>query len=452
VTITHAAVFDLALLADGSIVAAAATGLYRYDTNGSLDPTFGTPAGLTSTYAVGVLAEPAGTFLVTTLSNAVQRHDSTGAYTGLSAPLGSQPRVADVTLQPDGRVLVNAGNGISSSTVRRFEAADLTVDGTFTNSVVPVGPLRVHPDGHILAGGWDAGFGKAVTRLDRLNGDGSVDSGFGSAGSALADMTRSGDRWQALAAQSDGRVVAAGMGTSTEITGSPEDVFTVARFFAGTCGDSAVDPGEECDDGNVASGDGCDQNCCLADADGDGICDSLDPCNGAGLVATKPKAHVTRVGGDLPGALTIGGTLTLPQPLVPAFDPAARGVRVVIDDADQRHLDLTIPPGTRAPGQTTGWTTKVAASRTTWTWTDKTKLAAGGINKVVVIDRSAVTPGVMQFTIRGSASLYPMTAPVSAIFALDGTTSGGQCAAVTFPGPLAPVCTTDTTRDTITCK
>ncbi|MBY0278552.1 DUF4215 domain-containing protein [Candidatus Binatia bacterium] len=37
------------------------------------------------------------------------------------------------------------------------------------------------------------------------------------------------------------------------------------------CGDSFTDPPEQCDDGNLASGDGCDSNCNMEDLDGDGI-------------------------------------------------------------------------------------------------------------------------------------------------------------------------------------
>ncbi len=36
------------------------------------------------------------------------------------------------------------------------------------------------------------------------------------------------------------------------------------------CGDGAIDPGEECDDGNTISGDGCSAECRMEDADGDG--------------------------------------------------------------------------------------------------------------------------------------------------------------------------------------
>jgi cysteine-rich repeat protein len=44
------------------------------------------------------------------------------------------------------------------------------------------------------------------------------------------------------------------------------------------CGDHIVDPGEECDDGNTVSGDGCSADCRLEDLDHDGVADLEDRC------------------------------------------------------------------------------------------------------------------------------------------------------------------------------
>ncbi|USN54875.1 MAG: hypothetical protein H6765_10570 [Candidatus Peribacteria bacterium] len=41
----------------------------------------------------------------------------------------------------------------------------------------------------------------------------------------------------------------------------------------GSCGNGEVDPGEECDDGNMEQFDGCTNSCCN-DLDFNGICDS----------------------------------------------------------------------------------------------------------------------------------------------------------------------------------
>jgi cysteine-rich repeat protein len=46
------------------------------------------------------------------------------------------------------------------------------------------------------------------------------------------------------------------------------------------CGNGTLDPGEACDDGNTADGDGCSSTCQLEDSDGDGVPDNQDICPG----------------------------------------------------------------------------------------------------------------------------------------------------------------------------
>jgi cysteine-rich repeat protein len=62
-------------------------------------------------------------------------------------------------------------------------------------------------------------------------------------------------------------------------TDSPWDV-AVAHSF---CGDGAVDPGEECDDGNNAAGDGCGPTCFFEDC-GNGIIDPGEECDDGNYV------------------------------------------------------------------------------------------------------------------------------------------------------------------------
>jgi len=44
------------------------------------------------------------------------------------------------------------------------------------------------------------------------------------------------------------------------------------------CGNAIVDPGEQCDDGNDVTEDGCEPNCSCTDSDGDGACNPADDC------------------------------------------------------------------------------------------------------------------------------------------------------------------------------
>ncbi|MBN1771140.1 MAG: hypothetical protein JXB32_07770 [Deltaproteobacteria bacterium] len=56
-----------------------------------------------------------------------------------------------------------------------------------------------------------------------------------------------------------------------------EDRADEAGEVAGRCGDHVLDPGEECDDGNDAPGDGCEPDCSFG-CDGPEECDDGDPC------------------------------------------------------------------------------------------------------------------------------------------------------------------------------
>ncbi|MEE9294475.1 MAG: DUF4215 domain-containing protein, partial [Phycisphaerae bacterium] len=45
------------------------------------------------------------------------------------------------------------------------------------------------------------------------------------------------------------------------------------------CGDAVLDAGEQCDDGNTANGDGCDENCLLEAVCGDGVVEGAEECD-----------------------------------------------------------------------------------------------------------------------------------------------------------------------------
>src|SRR6266702_354185 len=51
-----------------------------------------------------------------------------------------------------------------------------------------------------------------------------------------------------------------------------------------TCGNGVVDPGEECDDGNIIGGDGCSADCKSTEVCGNGIRDVGEACDDGNLV------------------------------------------------------------------------------------------------------------------------------------------------------------------------
>jgi CSLREA domain-containing protein len=58
------------------------------------------------------------------------------------------------------------------------------------------------------------------------------------------------------------------------------------------CGDAAVDPGEECDDGNATPADGCSEVCVFEDLDRDGVRDVADECLGTMIPERVPTSHL----------------------------------------------------------------------------------------------------------------------------------------------------------------
>lgn len=188
----------VAIQADGKIVTAGTApskyvmpssfALHRYNTDGSLDCTFG--SGGT------VLTNPYG-----------DGHDS-----GASA----------VTIQTDGKIV--AAGTLQSLALARYNT-DGSLDPMFgTGGIVTTDPSRsggfgrvtaiLQSDGKlVLAGQASNEQHPASMALARFNGDGSLDTTFGTGGIVMTDMNRFGAAF-ALAVQADGKIVAAGTGNS----------------------------------------------------------------------------------------------------------------------------------------------------------------------------------------------------------------------------------------------
>ena len=192
-------VWSVALQEDGKIVAAGLTqtggisqiALARYNSNGTLDASFGTGGRLTTAFpgasvaiAFSVAVQPDGKVVVAGWTNidggadfALVRYTSTGT---LDASFGTGGRV--VTAFPDSQ--------------------GLSVAGVFS--------VAVQPDGKIVAAGDARLDGKYDFTLARYNSDGTLDAGFGAGGRVITDFAGSDDGAESVALQADGKIVAAG--------------------------------------------------------------------------------------------------------------------------------------------------------------------------------------------------------------------------------------------------
>ena len=201
--------YAVALQADSKIILVGNTvttgadfALARYNTNGSLDGTFGT-GGKVTTDVLGVSSD-------TAYAVAVQADGKIVAGGIADNSGGSHSQVAVVRYNQNGSVDSTFGN-------------NGRVAFTFGPDINIADAIVIQPDGKIVVGGHSS----AATgdfALARLNTEGSLDTSFDGDGKVTADFGSTRDQAYALARQSDGKLIAAGYASD----GTPR--FALARF------------------------------------------------------------------------------------------------------------------------------------------------------------------------------------------------------------------------------
>lgn len=158
------------------------------------------------------------------------------------------------------------------------------------------------------------------------------------------------------------------------------------------------------------------------------------------LAVTQPRLTVgkllTALGDE---TFRFHGALTLPTPVSPGLDPATAGARLLLDDAGGNLLDVIIPGGS-------GWTVNTKGTR--WSYRNKSATPPGGIAMLVIRDRSAASPGLVRFAVRGKAAalaVTPANLPVTGRLIL--ASPGNTCGHATFPS-----CTFNRTGSRLRCK
>ena len=192
-----------ALQPDGKIIAAGYVALVnpgpsyfavaRYNTDGSLDQTFGS-GGKVSTSIVQHFHRLRGVAL-----DQFGRIVVAGEYFSGSQTMQS----LIVRYNPNGSLDGSFGSGGRVTDIR---------GGTLGDSNIPMS-VAVQPDGKVVTGGFFSGSnttsGGEVTMV-RYNADGTYDTSFGSGGRLLIPSPTVNERISAIALQPDGRIVAAG--------------------------------------------------------------------------------------------------------------------------------------------------------------------------------------------------------------------------------------------------
>ena len=226
----------------------------RYNANGSLDPTFGS-GGVVTTGTGGIHEAHAGAVLPggkivaagykfdgTNFEVELARYDTSGSLDptfgsggSVTTDLGPAGEGAtSLTVQADGKLVVGGRSGDQSAIVRY--SANGVLDSSFGvggKVVAPFGAQEVggtdgvalQPDGKIVAVGYET-----VGNVDRFVAvrywaNGALDATFGAAGKATLPIGNADA--SAIAVQPDGKLVVAGSASSD---GFVHSLFVVARF------------------------------------------------------------------------------------------------------------------------------------------------------------------------------------------------------------------------------
>ena len=139
-----------------------------------------------------------------------------------------------VAVQPDGKIVV-AGFGTSEFDfiIARYTSAGTLDSGFGTGGIVTTdilgddngcNALALQSDGKIVVTGYAYDGAKYVFATARYNSDGTLDSGFGSGGIVTTAFSTVEARANAIAIQSDGKIVVAGFGRNTN------NDFSVVRY------------------------------------------------------------------------------------------------------------------------------------------------------------------------------------------------------------------------------
>ncbi|MEQ1656951.1 MAG: DUF4347 domain-containing protein, partial [Nitrospira sp.] len=236
----------MVLQADGKVVLSGYTTtggyqvcLVRFNADGSLDTSFGGGDGVASSGVYGsakdVALQSDGTFLVAAdLSNSnfnLMRFNSNGSldtsFGGGSGYVstdlaGSNDRADSLTIQADGKVVL-AGFGFNGTSfdfgLVRYNtdgSLDTSFNGTGkvltdfgANSVDMGNEVRLQADGKIVVAGWSDAGGTNDFAIARYNTNGTLDTGFGSSGKVTINLGGS-DLAEGLTIQSDGKILVTG--------------------------------------------------------------------------------------------------------------------------------------------------------------------------------------------------------------------------------------------------
>ena len=276
----------MALQSDGKILVTGGNAIGRYTSTGQLDTTFGSGgiAPLASAAATAIALQSDGRILITTgmggptqlfggeplapqaLAGSIARYNTNGSLDrtfGISGQAACVASAAAIAVQSNGKIVVAGtidsalviGSNQTGFGVFRYNANG-SIDTTFNPGVglgsgggvitgfgnsFPVGAafaLAIQSNGEIVvageAGNGSTGLSSSSFALARYTTTGQLDTGFGTNGTVITTLSQAPISFvSALALQGDGKIVAAGnTGSVVQEQRNFLDNFAVARYLA----------------------------------------------------------------------------------------------------------------------------------------------------------------------------------------------------------------------------
>jgi uncharacterized delta-60 repeat protein len=259
----------MAVQPDGKIVAVGDThpshkaALARYNPDGTLDTTFGNGGKVVTVATVresanGLLILPDGRIMISGSIDLPNSHDTSFALLRFNSNGSVDPTFGNggiattninidddyayaIALQSDGKIVAAGRRGIQfyPTEQRKGNVAlarynpDGSLDTTFGNGGTVVNDfgqglesyalqLLIQPDGKLVI----AGESSYEFLVARYNSNGTLDTTFGNGGHALGNFSSNWDNGRDAVLQSDGKIVVAGSAT----VNSPYDSFAMVRF------------------------------------------------------------------------------------------------------------------------------------------------------------------------------------------------------------------------------
>ncbi len=217
-------------------------GLVRFESNGSLDPTFGaitTDIGDSSEdIAIKVLRQADGKVVVAGMTEvgsdydfALVRYNADGSLDAsfgdggtVKTDLGSTwDELSAAAFQADGKIIAT-GNLNGDFVLVRYESSgaldtNFGDDGQVTSDFgfhrARASSVVIQPDGNIVVAGWTWNGSTTAFAVARYGADGVLDSNFGDAGKVTTTIGSSGSAAYDATIQADGKIVLAGESAGT---------------------------------------------------------------------------------------------------------------------------------------------------------------------------------------------------------------------------------------------